>query len=119
MRLRRLSILAYPESRVWSTARCLEHDLMASGRSADLAIDSLLKMIRAHVEYDTRHRRPALSAFAPAPALYRHAFANASARWELDASMWFSAESSPLVDVAVVKENPAVRSFAAAAIRIA
>lgn len=119
MRLRRLSILAYPESRVWSTARCLEYDLMASGRSADLAIDSLLKMIRAHIEYDTRHRRPALSAFAPAPTLYRHAFSGASARWEVDTTLWFNGQASPLVDIAVVKENPAVRSFAAAAVRIA
>jgi len=119
MRLRRLSVLAYPESRVWSTARCLEHDLMASGRSADLAIDSLIKMIRAHIEYDARHHRPALSAFAPAPALYRQAFVNARGRWVLDGEPWFPNDQSPVVDVAVVQENPAVRSFAAAAIRIA
>ena len=119
MRLRRLSILAYPESRVWSTARCLEHDLMASGRSADLAIDSLLKMIRAHIEYDARHHRLALSAFAPAPALYRSAFANAAGRWELDGAPLFPGGLPPIVDVAVVPENPAVRSFAAAAVRIA
>jgi hypothetical protein len=119
MRMRRLSILAYPESRVWSTARCLEHDLMASGRTADLAIDSVLKMIRAHVEYDTRHHRPALSAFAAAPALYRHAFANAPGRWVLDSQVWFTPGLSPLVDVAVVQEHPAVRPFAAPAVRIA
>ncbi len=119
MRLRRLSVLAYPESRVWSTARCLEFDLMSSGRTADLAIDSLLKMIRAHVEYDARHHRPALSAFAPAPALYRQAFVKASGRWVLDGQAWFASGSSPMVDVAVVNEHPAVRSFAAAAVRIA
>jgi hypothetical protein len=119
VRIRRLSILAYPESRVWSTARCLEYDLMASGRTADLAVDSLLKMLRAHIDYDTRHHRPALSAFAPAPALYRHAFLNATGHWVFEADAWFVNGATPVVDVAMVAQNPAVRSFAAAAVKIA
>ena len=55
MSIRRLSIVAFPESRLVSTARCLEHDLMASGRTTEGAVDALLKMVRAHIDYDRRH----------------------------------------------------------------
>lgn len=116
MSIRRLSILAYPESSVWTTARCLEHDLMTSGRTADLAVDALLKMIRAHVDYDTRHQRAPLSAFLPAPKLYREAFKQGEQRHQIvEANPLSQQATTTVIDVAVVRDHPVVRPFAAVA----
>jgi hypothetical protein len=111
----RLSILVYPESGIWSTARCLEHDVEASGRSADTAIDALLRMIRAHVEYDTRHNRVPLSAFRRAPEPYWRAFRGDAPHWVFDVAPWAVLTVRPLVDVAIAPENPAIRAFLPAA----
>ena len=66
MALARLRILVFPESsRVW-TARALEHDLAGGGATMEAALDTLLKVARAHINYDLRHGRQPLSAFAGA-----------------------------------------------------
>lgn len=78
MTLRRLTILTFPESQKLWTARCLEHDVAAGGRSIQAATDTLIKVLRAHIAYDRRHGREPLSAFANAPQSYWRA---------LDASM--------------------------------
>ena len=73
----RLRILVFPESpRRW-TARSLEHDLAGGGTTMEGALDTLLKIARAHIHYDLRHGRQPLSAFAAAPRLYWEAFAGA------------------------------------------
>ena len=118
MQIRRLSIIAFPESRLVSTARCLEHDLMASGRTAEGAVDSLLKMVRAHIDYDRRHSRLPLSSFVPAPRLYWEAFRQGSRRWQFD--MVADPQDSlgaTQVDVSLVPQHPAIRP--ALSVRIA
>jgi hypothetical protein len=67
--------VVFPEgARNW-TARVLEHDLSAGGRTIEGALDTLLKMTRAHIGYDVRHGREPLSTFAAAPHMYWNAFA--------------------------------------------
>lgn len=84
MVLSRLRVLVFPESIRWWTARSLEHDIAASGKTAETALDSLIKIAQAHVAYDIRHGRAPLSAFAPAPRPYWSAFpAHATLRLEL------------------------------------
>lgn len=87
------------------TARLLEHDLAAGGRTVEAALDTLVKIVQAHVAFDLRHGREPLSAFAPAPLLYRSAFARAT---RLDVSMqveWYESTSTP-VFAATVPEHP-------------
>ena len=73
-----LRIVVFPEThRTW-TARALEHDLAARGRTIEAAIDTLVRVIQAHVEYDLRHNRKPLSAFAAAPKVYWNAFDRAA-----------------------------------------
>ena len=74
----RLRILVFPETHGTWTARGLEHDLAAEGRTIEAAVDTLLKIARAHAAYDRRHNREPLSAFAPAPQLYWTAFTGAT-----------------------------------------
>lgn len=72
-----LRVIVFPDSPKAWTARSLERDLAARGATPDAAIDSLIRIAQAHVEFDTRHGRVPLSAFAPAPRLYWNAFARA------------------------------------------
>jgi hypothetical protein len=69
-----LTIVVFPDSPKAWTARCLEHDLSARGRTAEAAIDTLVKIADAHIAFDIRHGRAPLSAFAAAPRLYWTAF---------------------------------------------
>lgn len=73
--LSRLSILVFPETLKTWTARCLEHDLAACGRTPEAAIDTLIRIAQAHIEFDARHGREPLSAFRGAPGPYWSAFA--------------------------------------------
>jgi hypothetical protein len=58
---------------VW-TARALEHDIVAEGQSIETAIQAVLRMMRAQIEFDRRHSRDWLAVFAPAPSIYWNAF---------------------------------------------
>ena len=69
-----LRVVVFPETTKTWVARSLEHDLSAAGRSADAAIELLMKMVDAHVAYDIRHGHQPLGAFASAPRLYWQAF---------------------------------------------
>ena len=118
MPIRRLSIVAFPESRLVSTARCLEHDLMASGRTTEGAVDALLKIVRAHIDYDRRHARLPLSSFVPAPRLYWDAFRQGSRHWQFDmAADPQDTLGATQVDVSLVPQHPAIRP--ALSVRIA
>ena len=69
----------------------------------EAALDTVLKVARAHINYDLRHGRHPLSAFAAAPRLYWEAFAGATrvdirvglAGEETDASMRVIAATLP------------------------
>lgn len=75
---RDLRVLLFPETGGLWAARALEHDVAVQARSADNALDAVIKIIRAHVEFDRRHNRSPLSAFGPAPRIYWTAFRVAS-----------------------------------------
>ena len=107
----RLRIVVFPESRRSWTARGLEHDLAAEGRSIEAAVDAVLKIALAHIAYDRRHRREPLSAFAPAPRLYWTAFKGGTAL-PLSVEVPWSGDGPPAeVSAAVVHQHPAIRPF--------
>jgi hypothetical protein len=115
----RLRIVVYPEtSRTW-TARALEHDLAAEGRSIELAVDAVMKIALAHIAYDRRHDREPLSAFMAAPRLYWMAFL---AGTPLPVAMdvpWTAHGAGGKIVAVLVQHHPAVRPFAMAVARTA
>jgi hypothetical protein len=111
MALPRLRVLVFPETHGTWTARGLEHDLAAEGRTVEAAVDTLLKITRAHVAYDRRHNREPLSAFAPAPERYWTAFSGATrlpAPVEID---WNDSGRRMQIVAAVASENPGIRKL--------
>jgi len=100
----RLRILVFPETHGTWTARALEHDLSAEGRTVEAAVDTVLKIARAHVAYDRRHNREPLSAFLPAPKLYWDAFAGAN-RLPLPLEFDWNETGRTLVAVAAVASH--------------
>lgn len=72
-----VKIVVFPDSSKAWTARCLQHDLSARGTTAEAAVDTLVKIVDAHIAYDIRHGRTPLSAFMAAPRLYWNAFTGA------------------------------------------
>jgi hypothetical protein len=106
-----LRILLFREVYGAWTARALEHDISAEGRTLESALDTLLRITRAHIEYDRRHNRMPLSGFAAAPPLYWRAFAQASQLALPELNM---GDATPAhVSAAVARQHPAVRPFAA------
>jgi hypothetical protein len=105
-----LRILLFREVYGAWTARALEHDISAEGRTLESALDTLLRITRAHIEYDRRHNRMPLSGFAMAPALYWRAFAQGSHFALPELNMGDAAPSH--VSAAVARHHPAVRTFA-------
>jgi hypothetical protein len=61
---------------VW-VARGLEHDLAVEGRSLESVVDSIHRLVNAHVDFDRRHGRAPLSPFPAAPSRYWQAFERA------------------------------------------
>ena len=107
----RLRILVFPETHGTWTARGLEHDLAAEGRTIEAAVDTLLRIARAHVAYDRRHNREPLSAFAPAPRLYWNAFTGAT-RLPAPAEVDWMENGGPMqVVAAVVSHHPGIRKL--------
>ena len=108
-----LRIVVFPETpRTW-TARALEHDFAARGRTVEAAIDTHVRLIQAHVEYDQRHNRKPLSAFAAAPKVYWNAFDRAAElpfQMELD---WNDTDRPARVVAALVWDHPAIRPSSA------
>jgi hypothetical protein len=108
----RLRILVFPETHGTWTARGLEHDLAAGGRTIEAAVDTLLKIARAHVAFDRRHNREPLSAFAPAPQLYWTAFGGAARLPAIAEMDWFENGRTVQVVAAVVSHHPGIRRLA-------
>ena len=106
-----LRIVVFREApRKW-TARGLDHDLAAGGATAESAVDTLLKIARAHIAYDRRHNREPLSAFAAAPRLYWDAFTH-SPPFPIPVTL-DCPDAAPLtqVVVAIAAQNPAIRAL--------
>jgi hypothetical protein len=111
MALARLRILVFPDSpRSW-IARGLEHDLAGGGTTMEAALDTVVKVVRAHVHYDLRHGRHPLSAFAAAPRLYWEAFAGAT-RVDMRLDLAGDDVAAPMrVIAATVPQHPIVRLY--------
>jgi hypothetical protein len=104
----RLRIIVFPEThRTW-TARGLEHDLAAGGTTIESAVDTLLKVVRAHIAYDLRHDHEPLSAFAAAPWLYWDAFTRA-ARFPIPMELDSETGEPVRIVAAVAPQHPAIR----------
>ena len=104
----RLRIVVFPEThRTW-TARALEHDLAAQGRTMESAIDTLVKLIQAHVAYDQRHNRKPLSAFGGAEASW-NAFDRADELPILMELDWNGTDMPARIVAAVISDHPAIR----------
>lgn len=110
MALTRLRIVVFPETTKSWTARCLEHDLEAAGRTAEAALDALVRVASAHMAYDVRHGRAPLSAFGAAPRSYWNAFAGASMTNKPLEVLRIEPHGPFSCSVTVTKENPAIRS---------
>lgn len=111
MALARLSILVFPETGKTWTARSLEHDLAAGGRSAGAAIDTLVKIAQAHIVFDTRHGHEPLSAFRAAPQLYWNAFARSEKTSQLMEVRREDSGTELQCFVSVVPQNPILSRF--------
>jgi len=107
-----LRIVVFPETAKAWTARALEHDLTAAGRTAEAAIDALVRIASAHIAYDLRHGHAPLSAFGAAPRAYWNAFAGSSSKAR-PIEVTRSGSAAPLSClVSVTTVNPALRTLA-------
>lgn len=104
-------LVVFPETQRTWIARGLDHDLSAEGPTIEAAVDTLLKIARAHIAFDLRHHREPLSGFAAAPRAYWAAFARGSAL-ALPLQLDCADGPSPQVIATVVTEHPGVRSIA-------
>jgi hypothetical protein len=112
MAVPQLRIVVFPETTKAWTARCLEHDLAAGGRTADAAVDALLRITSAHIDFDIRHGRQPLSAFCAAPRPYWNAYAGASMLTK-PVEVTNTERRGPLSClITVARENPAIRRAA-------
>lgn len=112
----RLRIVVFPETHLTWTARALEHDLAAQGRTIEAAIDTLVRLIRAHVAHDRRHNRKPLSAFAAAPKVYWNAFNRAAELPILMELDWPDTDTPVRIVAAMISDHPAIRTSSVARI---
>jgi hypothetical protein len=110
MALTRLRVVVFPETTKAWTARSLEHDLEAVGRTAEAALDALVRVASAHITFDIRHGREPLSAFGAAPRSYWNAFAGAAITKKPLEVMRTESHGPFCCSVTVTKDNPAIRS---------
>jgi hypothetical protein len=112
MALPRLRIVVFPETPKAWTARSLEHDLAAVGRTKDAAIDALVRLACAHIAYDLRHGRKPLSAFCPAPNSYWQAYDGASIAGKSIEVLRVEPQGPFSCLVTEAHENPALKRLA-------
>lgn len=74
----------------------------------DAAVDTLLRITSAHIEFDRRHNREPLSAFGKAPRIYWMAFARGS-RLPRPSHLELTDSSPSDIVAAVVSQNPCMR----------
>jgi len=83
----------------------------------EAALDTVLKVARAHINYDLRHGRQPLSAFAAAPRLYWEAFTGAT-RVDIRLDLAGEEPAMPMqVIAAAVPQHPIVKLYCARAER--
>jgi hypothetical protein len=111
MPLSRLCIVVYPESPKAWTARSLERDIAAAGRTAEAAVESLLNIAEAHIAFDARHGRDPLSSFNAAPQVYWKAFAQAGIASQPREVKRFDSKFQVSYLVGMVPQNPIVRRY--------
>ena len=111
MPLSRLSIVVFPESAKSWTARSLERDIAAGGRTAEAAVASLLSIAEAHIAFDTRHGRAPLSGFTAAPRPYWTAFARAENSEQPREVTRVESKSQVRYLVGMVKQHPIVSRY--------
>jgi len=75
MMSKRLRFVVFQEAPGLWLVRGLEHDLTAEARTIGQAIRAVVRIVNAHLLFDTRHDHPPLSAFPPAPQPYWNAYA--------------------------------------------
>ncbi len=108
MSISRLSIVVFPESTKSWTARSLERDIAAIGRTAEAAVESLLGIAEAHIAFDTRHGRSPLSGFSAAPRPYWTAFASAESAVPPREVTRVESKSQVRYLVGMVKQHPII-----------
>jgi hypothetical protein len=91
---------------IW-TARSLEHDIVAESRSIEMAIQAVLRIMRAHADFDRRHNRAPLSAFRAAPQIYWNAFRRGTLLpWVAQLSHTVAGGLAAEITAAVAAERP-------------
>ena len=106
-----LRIIVFPETTKAWTARSLEHDMAAVGRTAEAAVDALVRIVSAHLAYDMRHGHAPFAAFGAAPRAYWNAFAGATSQARIEVTR--AGAPAPLSClVSVTQSNPAIRQLA-------
>jgi hypothetical protein len=114
--LSRLSIVVFPESKKAWTARSLERDIAAAGRTPEAAVESLLSIAEAHIAFDARHGRDPLSSFTTAPQLYWKAFAQAERESKPREVRRFDSKCNVQYLVGMVPDHPIVARYHASRI---
>jgi hypothetical protein len=102
-----LSVLLVEDLPSLWTARGLEHDIVAEGRTSEKAIRGILGFVAAHIDFDRRHNRPPLSAFPPAPKRFWTTFERATPleRVQCDGTPHGAAEQIQ-IQISIARERP-------------
>lgn len=106
-----LRVVVFPETGGRWTARGLDHDIAAQGRTVDAAVDTLLRIASAHIAFDRRHNREPLSAFGRAPRAYWSAFARGNRLPPVGHLESPGHDVLPEVIAAVVPHHPCMREL--------
>jgi len=94
---------------IW-TARSLEHDIVAESRTIEMAIQAVVRIMRAHADFDRRHNRAPLSTFRAAPQMFWNAYRQGTPlEWASRLGLAFPGFTAQ-VSVAVATERPHARA---------
>jgi len=93
---------------IW-TARSLEHDIVAESRTIEMAIQAVVRIMRAHADFDRRHNRAPLTTFRAAPQMYWNAYRQGTPlEWASQLGLAFPGLTAR-ISVAVATERPHTR----------
>jgi hypothetical protein len=73
----RLRVLVFQELPHAWVAQVVEYDIAAGGPTPDGAVEAVVRILQAHIDFDRRHNREPLSGFQAAPRRYWNALAHA------------------------------------------
>ena len=104
-----LRILVYQDlPGIW-VARSLEHDIAVEGVTSEAAIDWILRIVSAHVEFDQRHGRSPLASFPEAPERYWQAFSEATPIRTISQQGRRHGSDERAIQIAVTHQRPSAR----------